>query len=196
MELSLKTSRKNTYLKELNDLLKNENILLIPIIKYSLPITSITQLPNILQNVTDEEREYLEEATGCAQRKFFRASIILGWCAVIHRIQKTIEKLGFDEFNKKSEELHSITTGRYKRFNKKFSIHNFSELQTVFDRDLLWIIEYWGLIDSNQNDRLNICFVMRNNSAHPGEATITTENLASFYSDIKTIIFENPNFVI
>jgi hypothetical protein len=53
-----------------------------------------------------------------------------------------------------------------------------------------------GLIDKNQNDRLNICFVMRNNAAHPGETRLTSENLASFYSDIKTIIFDNPNFTI
>jgi hypothetical protein len=37
---------------------------------------------------------------------------------------------------------------------------------------------------------------MRNNAAHPGEARLTSENLASFYSDIKTIIFDNPNFTI
>jgi hypothetical protein len=37
---------------------------------------------------------------------------------------------------------------------------------------------------------------MRNTSAHPGEATITTENLASSYSDIKTMIFDNLNFAI
>jgi len=35
---------------------------------------------------------------------------------------------------------------------------------------------------------------MRNNSAHPGEAVISKENLLSFYSDLKTIIFDNSKF--
>jgi hypothetical protein len=33
---------------------------------------------------------------------------------------------------------------------------------------------------------------MRNNAAHPGEAPISPENLASFYSDINSFIFQNP----
>jgi hypothetical protein len=35
---------------------------------------------------------------------------------------------------------------------------------------------------------------MRNNAAHPGEASITEENLASAFSDLKNIIFDNPKF--
>ena len=89
--------------------------------------------------------------------------------------------------------MKAIKKGRYKRFNKSFDIKTSYELQaSVFDSDLLWVLEYWELIDSNQNDRLNICYTMRNNSAHPGEAKITRENLASFYSDIKTMVFDNP----
>jgi hypothetical protein len=37
---------------------------------------------------------------------------------------------------------------------------------------------------------------MRNNSAHPGEAPISEINLASAFSDLKKIIFDNPNFQI
>jgi hypothetical protein len=110
-------------------------------------------------------------------------------------MHKVIEKLGFDEFNKKSEEMKNINEGRFKRFKKSFNIHSLSELRaTVFDNDLLWVLEYWGLIDSNQHDRLSACFTLRNNSAHPGEAPITEENLASFYSDLKNIVFDNPKF--
>jgi hypothetical protein len=196
LRLSLKVSRKNTYLNNLKIVKVNwgEEIL-IPIYKYSPPIFSITQLPNILESVTEEERKYLIEAIGCAERKYYRASLILGWCAAIYRIQKVIEKLGFDQFNQKSETMKNITTGRYKRFNKKFSIETFNDFQSqVFDNDLIWVLDYWGLIDSNQSGRLFLCYEMRNNSAHPGEAEITPENLASYYSDLKTIVFDNPNF--
>jgi hypothetical protein len=106
-----------------------------------------------------------------------------------------IEKRGFDEFNKKSEEMKALTEGRFKRFGKSFRVKSLSELRaTVFDNDLLWVFEYWGLIDSNEHDRLSLCFTMRNNCAHPGEAPITEENLASIFSDLKAIIFDSPEF--
>jgi hypothetical protein len=37
---------------------------------------------------------------------------------------------------------------------------------------------------------------MRNTSAHPGEASITDENLLSFFSDINSLIFANPKFAL
>jgi len=35
---------------------------------------------------------------------------------------------------------------------------------------------------------------MRNNAAHPGDAVITEPNLASAFSDLKIINFDNPKF--
>jgi len=196
LRLSVKISWKSTYLGVLNEILSNfKSDLSIVVIKSAGKIITVTHLAKILENVSEEEKEYLSEALGCADQGFFRASTVLGWNAAVHRLHKVIEKLGFDEFNKKSEEMKNITGGRFKRFNKSFNVHSLSELRaTVFDNDMLWVLEYWGLIDSNQHERLSICLTMRNNSAHPGEAPITEENLASFYSDLKNIVFDNPEF--
>lgn len=198
LELSLKNSRKSTYQKLICELLSDfKKDLIIPIIKSAGKITSISNLTKILENVTEKEKTYLNEALGCAQYKFFRGSMVLVWCAGVHRMQKKVEQLGFDEFNAKSVEMKAIHSGRFKRFNKSFNIHSLGELKaTVFDTDLLWILEYWCLIDSNQHERLSICFTMRNNSAHPGEAPIKEINLASAFSDIKSIIFDNPEFAL
>jgi hypothetical protein len=158
-------------------------------------ITSIANLAKILERVTAEEKEYLNEALGCAKYEFHRASMVIVWSAAINRMHKVVEKLGLMEFNKKSEEMKIICDGRFKRFRKSFNVHSLSELRaTVFDTDLLWILEYWGLIDANQHERLGICLTMRNNAAHPGEAIITEPNLASAFSDLKTIVFDNPKF--
>lgn len=196
LSLSTKVSRKSTYVKTITEILADfKDDLSIPVLKSTGQIATTTHLAKILENVTEEEKEYLDEALGCAAGTFFRASIILAWNAAIHRMHKVIEKLGFDLFNKKSEEMKNISEGRFKRSRKSFNIHSLSELRaTVFDNDLLWIMEYLGLIDSNQHDRLSTCFTMRNNAAHPGEAPITSENLASFYSDLKYIAFDNPKF--
>src|SRR3989442_6837720 len=99
VELSIKTSVKATYLKKLEQIasrLKDE--VLVPIMVSSGRIASMPHLMEILECATIEEKEYLEEALGCAGQGFFRASIVLGWCATIHRIHKVVETLGFEEF--------------------------------------------------------------------------------------------------
>jgi hypothetical protein len=157
----------------------------------------LTDWESLIDNLVKDEKEILKEAIECARHKFYKASIVLAWNAAVHRMHKVIEKLGFDEFNKKTVEMKNIKTGRYKKFKKEFDVHSISELRaTVFDTDLLWVFEYMNLIDSNQHQRLEYCLTMRNNCAHPGEAPITEENLISFYSDIKKIIFDNEKFKI
>lgn len=196
LELSLKQSWKLTYQKTIASISeKFKEDLLLVVIKSADKISSFANLPNILENVTEEEKEYLNEALGCAKNGYLRASMVLVWCAAINRMHKTVEKLGIAEFNKKSQEMKKIETGRFKRYKKSFALASASDLEsTVFDNDLLWVLEYWGLIDTNQHDRLQICFTMRNNAAHPGDATTTEQNLASAFSDIKTMVFDNPNF--
>jgi len=196
LHLSLRPQRKTTCQKAIEDILVNfKDDVLVAVIKSAGKITSIANLTRILENVTLDEKEYLNEALGCARYGFHRASMVLVWSATINRMQKTIGRLGLEEFNRKSEEMKKISEGRFKRFNKSYNVHSLSELRaTVFDTDLLWILEYWGLIDSNQHDRLGTCFTMRNNAAHPGDAVITDLNLASAFSDVKTIVFDNPKF--
>jgi hypothetical protein len=91
--------------------------------------------------------------------------------------------------------MSNIQAGRYKRFNKKFDIQNFVDLSmTVFDNDLLRVLEFLRAIDGNQHERLEICFILRNTCAHPGEATVSQENVLSFFSDLDTFVFGNPKF--
>jgi len=191
-----KNSRKSTFIRVVQSILSTfVNDLLVQVYKstdaYSVP----NSLSKIISTATAEEQEYLQEAYDCLTKGYLRAAVILGWCAAIDRMQRKIERLGFEEFNMKSIEMSNKTSGRYKRFNKKFEISTLNELRSVvFDRDLLWVLEYWGLIDSNQHERLSACYVMRNTSAHPGEALVSEENIASFFSDLKNYVFGNQNF--
>lgn len=196
LSLSLKPSWKLTYQKTINAIASGfKQDVLQSVIKSASKINSFSNLANILEKATEEEQDYLNEALGCAKNGFLRASMVLVWCAAVNRMHKTVEKLGIEEFNKKSKEMKVIQSGRFKRFNKSFDLVTSGDLEaTVFDNDLLWVLEYWQLIDANQHDRLNICFTMRNNAAHPGDATITEANLASAFSDIKTMVIDNPRF--
>ena len=199
LEYSLRTKcLRERCLQVIEDIARNiKKDILLKAYTQLTEIRKTSDLWRILENVTEAEKDYLEEAIRCAESGYLRAAVILGWNAAVDRMHKIIEKLGFEEFNRKSREMKQIKEGRYKRFNKEFNVHNLSELRaTVFDKDLLWVLEYWGLIDLNQHERLSTCLTLRNTCAHPGEASITMENVLSFFSDIKRIIFDNEKFRI
>ena len=85
-------------------------------------------------------------------------------------------------------------SGRFKRFNKSYTVTNISEMQEVFDNDVLLALEAMGYIDNNQNTRLSSCYNMRCNCGHPGNAPMTKFNVLSFFSDLLEIIYKNPKF--
>jgi hypothetical protein len=125
---------------------------------------------------------------------FYRASVVLGWCAAIDRIHRAIEKAGFPKFNITSATMASQTAGRFKKFNAVQNVSSLSEIREVFDTVILWIMEGMELIDSNQHTRLRSCFDMRCQCAHPGDAPVTHYNLLSYFSDLNEIIFKNDKF--
>ena len=155
-------------------------------------------LDSILGRINDpsdpDESSYLKEAIACAKIGYWRASVVMGWCAAIDRLQQTIGRIGFDKFNEASARLKSKTTGKFKNWNKGLQASNLSELQAIFDKDLLTVLEEMNLIDSNESDRLLVCFQYRNQSAHPSKPPIQDVHLAAFYTDIDAIIFSNPKF--
>jgi len=149
-----------------------------------------------VEGLSTDEGEYLAEAQRCLDVDALRGCIVLGWCATIARIQAKISLMGYDKFSAATQSMVGKTTGRFKFYKNKHDINSLSELQRVFDTDLLWVLEFLELIDGNQHERLRYCFEFRNNSAHPGLARIKGENLYSFYSDISEIILKNPKFAL
>lgn len=141
-----------------------------------------------------EESDYLKEAVECAEAGHKRAAIVLGWCALVDKLQKQILRMGLDKFNAASNKVKNQTSGKFKNWNKQFSVTTLSELQTVFDTDLLVVLEGMNLIDGNQAERLRTCFQYRNHSAHPGEAPIEDAHVVAFFTDINAIVLQNPTF--
>jgi len=198
LELSMINPATATVLELLRDIEKDMNqSLLVPVLKYQKEISKKGDYANILVGKGEVEQEYLKEAVECAEQGHFRAAIILGWAAAVDRIQQIIMKNGLEKFNNASVRMSAISTGRYKRFKKKFNIQNLSDLRmTVFDNDLLWILEFIGLVDGNEHEKLEICLTMRNTCAHPGEAKFSPENVASFFSDLDSLIFNSSKFIL
>jgi hypothetical protein len=194
--LSRPNNLKSSYIQCVNAILKDyDDRFVLPLQQVSEDVNEILDLRKLLPGLSNQdESDYLKEAISCAEAGFYKASIVMGWCAAIDRMQKKILAVGFDAFNTASRQLKNQTSGKFKKWNKEFSIATLSELQTVFDNDLIIVLEGMGLLDGNQSQRLDTCFQYRNHSAHPGEAPIEPAHLISFFTDINKIILQNPNF--
>jgi len=194
--LSRPNNLKTSYLKVIDRTLKKfDDRFVLPIKQSAEEVEDIFDLQKLVPGLSDpEESDYLKEAVECAQSGHRRAAIVMGWCALVDKIQKKIIRVGLNQFNATSTKLKGQTSGKFKRWNKEFSVSTLSELQTVFDTDLIVVLEGMGLLDGNEAERLETCFQYRNHSAHPGEAPIADPNVVAFFSDINAIVLQNPKF--
>lgn len=193
--LSRPNNLRKSYLFTLNSILRRFQDRLVLPVREQQEFGPSLFAESIKQRIGPSMDEYLKEAVGCIEKNFYRAGVVLAWCAVIDRIQRKIQELGFEMFNKTSTDMKNKKSGRFKKWNKEFKISTLAELQEVFDSDLIWVLEGLGLIDANQGNRLRTsCFQLRNQCAHPGLAPISEPNIESFFSDITAIVLNNPNF--
>jgi len=197
--LSRPNNRKSSYEDVLKKALSNfKNRFVLPIQQATFEVESLFDLRKLVTQLSDaEDSEYLQEAVDCANAGFRRAAVVLGWCAVVDRMQRKIQSLGFASFNAASVGLKNQSTGKYKRWNKNFSISSLSDLQEVFDRDLVIVIEAMGLLDGNEAERLyDVDLRWRNQSAHPGSSPIEDPHVVAFFTDIVRIVLASPTFDI
>jgi len=196
--LSRPNNQKSSYTRCLNLILKNyDDNFILPLQQEGGDVNDIPELRKLIpSNEEHELSEYLTEAVECAEAGHYKASIIMGWCATIDKIQKKILALGFNAFNSASRKAKNQTSGKFKRWNKEFNISTLSELQTVFDTDLIKLLEVMELLDGNQSQRLVSCFQYRNHSAHPGEAPIEPAHVVSFFTDVTKIVILNLDFAL
>jgi len=196
--VSRPNNRKTSYDKALAAALRDfDDRLILPIQQSASKVESLLDLQKLIPGLADPgESEYLQEAFQCASAGYKRAAVVLGWCAAIDRMQRKILALGLAIFNSTSTKLKTQTSGKFKRWNKEFAIATLGELQTVFDSDLIVVLEGMGLLDGNQAARLETCFQYRNHSAHPGRAPIDDAHLVAFFTDVNAIVLQNVAFTV
>lgn len=198
--LSLNPNRKTSYMNTLNSSLRKFNNRFMVPVSFTAP--AIQPSPNMgtdfdIRSIFPDlsglnESEYMKEAIICAEAGCLRAAVVLGWCAVIDEMQSYFIRKGFDHLNRLSDNLQKNQSGKFKRWNKKFNITTKSELQTLIrDADLITLVEGDNIITYNQAKTLHWCLHIRNQSAHPGEFSLTKDHLKVFFSDIRYIIIEN-----
>ena len=196
--LSRPNNLKSSYLECLKNILTDfDDRFILPIQQFGGEPESLLHLHKLIPLLNDaHQSDYLQEAVECAESNHSKAAIVMGWCAAIDRIQQKVIALGLAKFNATSTSVKNQTSGKYKRWNKEFKISTEAELQAVFDTDLIVVIENMGLLDSNESERLEICFAYRNQSAHPGKAPVDPPHVVVFFTDIVKIVLANPKFDI
>jgi hypothetical protein len=195
MQLSRTRATRSKYLNLLDEITPNYQRELVHAAEIgAFSPVQVSSLAPYISGLPVEEGTYLDEAQRCFSVNALKGCVVLGWCATIARIHEKVAAMGYARFSKASEEMAARDYGRFKSFTKKFKVDSPSELLRVFDTDLLLVIEYLELIDSNQHQRLRTCFDLRNHSAHPGQAPVEPENVLAFYSDITKIVLKNPKF--
>lgn len=196
--LSGRGHRRITWQKTLDAAASHfKNRFVLPIQQTPEPQEQRYSLSRVVKSLADvEESDYLEEAIACADAGYQRAAVVMGWCAVVDRIQRKVQHIGFETFNDSSQRLKERRDGKYKRYNKSFNVTTLGELQAVFDTDLIVVLEGMELLDGNEADRLRRRFEDRNHSAHPGNAPIGEVHVEAFFTDIVEIVLANPKFVL
>lgn len=196
--LSRPNNLRSSYTRCLNKILKDyDDKFILPIQHFAEDVHEVTELQRILAAISDPgESAYLKEAIDCAQAGFLKAAVVMGWCAAIDRMQRRVILTGLQAFNNASRKIKTQTSGKYKRWQKEFNVTTLAELQTVFDTDLIVVLEGMEFLDGNQSERLETNFQYRNHSAHPGQAPVEPAHLVSFFTDINKIVLTNPKFTL
>jgi hypothetical protein len=196
--LSRPNNRKTSYLSTIKKLLDHfDDRLILPIQQSATRVDKILDLEKLIPGLDNpDESDYLREAIDCAANGYRRAAVVMGWCATIDRIQRKFLAVGLEKVNKTSVQLKAQTTGKFKRWNKEFSVSTPSELQTIFDSDLIILLEGMALIDGNEAARLETCFLYRNQSAHPSAAPIADPHVLAFFTDVVSIVLRNERLEI
>lgn len=189
---------RKSYLAVLKGLLtKFKDRLMLPVQQFSDKVETVSDVGKLIASIADPSAsEYLMEALKCANHGYRRAACVMGWCAAVDRMRRKIQQVGFQTFNQATLTMRNSTAGRFRRFNKSYNISSLSELQEVFDTDLLLILECMGIIDGAEGDRLKQCYGYRIASAHPGSAPIEEPHLVVFFSDVVHIVLNNQKFQV
>src|SRR5712692_8197405 len=191
--LSSKRNLRKSHQRVIRDLLKDFHADLMQPVMFHGGADPSEAIKQIIADIPyPDQKGYLEEALRCIEADCKRAAAVLGWSAAMHHIHSKIEEIGFDKFNKRADEMSKQTKGRFKGFKSSAPVESISDLREVPDRRILWVLDGMDILESNQRQRLEYGLDMRIQASHPGDAEVTLTNLESFFSDLSTLVFKNP----
>jgi hypothetical protein len=102
LRLSKIKPRKGTLLAELSGAHRAYKEIIHSVETASFESSQALSITPFIEGLQGDETAYLDEAQRCLTVDGLRACVVLGWCAAISRIHRTIEAIGFDRFSEAS----------------------------------------------------------------------------------------------
>lgn len=141
-------------------------------------------------NLSPDEKLYVEEAARCVTVQCFRAALIMLWAAAVARVHAAIIRRGFDNYNKAVDAILTKKGHPYNKVKDGAKLSSLPELQRSRDADLLVVgMELFGF-DLQIYQELERLLGVRNDAAHPGMAQPGALDVQQYASKLSTSIFE------
>jgi hypothetical protein len=174
---------------------KTETDLLHPFIKGSAIQTIGDALRKLVQPVADPGLlKYLDESIRCAERNCVRASVVLAWCAVAHKVHRKLASLGVSTLNTEFARMKNDKGLMFRAFTRDYVFSSDADIQEAADAHLILLCRFLTFLDDTQYKHLKGALDLRNGCGHPTGYQPDPVKLQAFYSDIAQLVLLNPTF--
>jgi hypothetical protein len=152
-------------------------------------------LRKLVQPVTDSDLlKYVDESIRCAERNCIRASVVLAWCAVAHKIHRKLVSLGVGTLNAEFARLKNDKGLMFRAFTRDYTFTSEADVQEAADAHLILLCRFLTFLDDTQYKHLKGALDLRNGCGHPTGYQPDPVKLQAFYADIAQLVLLNPTF--
>jgi len=175
---------------------KTEGEVLHKFIKASAIQTIGDSLRRLVQPISDSELlAYLDESIRCAETNCVRASVVLAWCAVAHRVHKKLASLGITTLNAEFARMKADNGLLFRAFKKDYVFSTETDIQEAADAHLILLCRFLTYLDDTQYKHLKAALDLRNGCGHPTGYVPDPVKLQAYYADVAQLVLLNAKFV-
>ncbi len=135
------------------------------------PPSALTDLKSHLSEITHADAaSFVNEAIGCFERQFYRASVVLSWIGAMSILYEHVISKRLQDFN--------IEVKR--RDAKWRDAKTADDLARIKENDFLDVLEALSIIGKNVKQELQgVCLKLRNACGHPNSLEIKEQRVAA-----------------
>jgi hypothetical protein len=141
---------------------------------------TLSALRQALSRIASQQsRDFIEEAIGCAEAKFYRAAIVLTWVGAIQVLQEHVVAKHLAAFNAEAS----------RRDPKWRTAKTTDDLSRMKEYDFLQILEAISLIGKSVKAELEGCLKLRNGCGHPSSLQVSENRTAAYIETLVLNVF-------
>lgn len=126
-----------------------------------------------------DTKAFLAEAIECANRRLFRAAVVLSWVGAVSVLNKFVFDNHLASFNKEAIARSLI----------KNPIKNLDGFSKIKEADFLILMESIHLVSNDEKKELVICLGRRNSCGHPNNIQVSEPAVANHLDSLSRYVF-------